>query len=137
MPSVDVTDFATLQRPPSPNTWLVAPNGLVPDAPDEIAPVFDVSAERLAAVWSEVLREQPRTAVVVVTGDGLGIEAEQRSRVFRFVDRVSVRILPLPGGRATFAAFSRSLVGYYDFGVNRSRLRAWIGEVRARLTKPA
>ena len=125
------TDFDRLSRPDSPNHWLVAPA----DADqalhaDDIAPVFDMPASRLAATWQQVVREQPRTQVIAVSADGLQVEAEQRSALFGFVDSISFRALPLDGERATFIAYSRSQVGYWDFTVNRRRLQAWVAALR-------
>jgi uncharacterized protein (DUF1499 family) len=63
----------------------------------------------------------------------LQIEAEQRSAVFGFVDRISARFVPLGADRSTLIAYSRSEVGYWDLGVNRSRLRDWLAMLPAKL----
>jgi uncharacterized protein (DUF1499 family) len=127
------TDFGTLQPPDSPNHWLIAPSDFGPAHPDEAAPVFDVPADRLAQAWILVVEAQPRTDVVGVSDDGLQIEAEQRSAVFGFVDRISARFVPLGADRSTLIAYSRSEVGYWDLGVNRSRLRDWLAMLPAKL----
>ena len=125
------TDFDRLDRPGSPNTWLIAPaasvDSLRADAP---APEFGIPAVRLAERWVEVLRQQPRTVIVGISDDRLRVEAEQRSAVFRFVDRISFRAVPLGPDRSTFFAYSRSQLGYWDLGVNRRRLDDWIGALR-------
>lgn len=126
------TDFDTLQPPDSPNNWLVAPADFAPSHPDETAPVFDVPAERLARAWVLVVKEQPRTNVAV-SEDGLRVEAEQRSAVFGFVDRISARFVPLGPDRSTLIAYSRSEVGYWDLGVNRGRLQDWLSILPAKL----
>jgi len=126
------TDFDTLQPPDSPNTWLVAPADFRPADPDETAPVFDVPAERLARAWVLVVRQQPRTNVAV-SDDGLQVEAEQRSAVFGFVDRISARFVTLSPDRSTLIAYSRSEVGYWDLGVNRRRLQDWLALLPAKL----
>jgi uncharacterized protein (DUF1499 family) len=126
-------DFDTLSPPDSPNNWLIAPSDFTAAHPDETAPIFDVPAERLARTWMGVLQQQPRTTVVAVSKDGLQIEAEQRSAVFGFVDRISARFVPLDPDRSTVIAYSRSEVGYWDLGVNRSRLREWLAMLPAKL----
>jgi uncharacterized protein (DUF1499 family) len=131
---IGLTDFDTLQPPDSPNNWLVAPSDFGPARPDETAPVFDVSAERLAQAWIRIVDEQPRTDIVGVSDDGLRIEAEQRSAVFGFADRISARFVPLDPDHSTLVAYSRSEVGYWDFGVNRSRLRDWLSMLPAKLS---
>jgi uncharacterized protein (DUF1499 family) len=126
-------DFDTLSPPDSPNNWLVAPLDFAPAPPDETAPIFTVPAERLARTWMRVVRQQPRTTVVAVSKDGLQIEAEQRSAVFGFADRISVRFVPLDPDRSTLIAYSRSEVGYWDLGVNRRRLQDWLSALKAKM----
>jgi hypothetical protein len=126
-------NFGSLVPPDSPNTWLVAPTGFGPARPDETAPTLDVPPQRLAAIWLQIVREQPRTRVLGISEDSLQIEAAQRSAVFGFTDRISVRVLPVDRGRSTFVAYSRAQVGYWDFGVNRRRLRAWLSALQTRV----
>jgi uncharacterized protein (DUF1499 family) len=121
-----MTDFATLQPPDKPNNWLIAPSDFSGiGAVDETAPVFDVAAPVLAEAWRITIEAEPRTTILAVSDDDLRIEAQQKSAVFGFVDRVSVQVIPLDDGRSTFAAYSTSLVGYWDMGANRSRLQEW------------
>lgn len=125
------TDFETLQPPTSPNHWLVAP----PDTAfagkvDATAPTFAVPAERLVEAWTGVVRKQPRVRFLGTSADGLQVEAEQRSALIGFVDRISFRAVPLAAEQSTFYAYSRSEVGYWDLGVNRSRLARWLAELR-------
>jgi len=126
-------DFDNLQRPGSPNTWLVAPGGYGDLQADVTSPVFSVSANALAAAWQSVIAAKPRVTVTSVTADGLHIEAQQRSAVFGFVDDISFRAIPLVGGRSTFIAYSRSRVGYWDLGANRKRLTDWVTSLQQQL----
>jgi uncharacterized protein (DUF1499 family) len=118
-------DFQNIKRPRSRNHWLVAPEARS-DA-DQVAPRFALSPEQLTEHWHEVVSNQPRTRVTSVSDDRLRIEAEQRSALFRFVDVISFQAIEDGDGHATFFAFSRSLSGYWDLGVNRKRLRHWVG----------
>ncbi len=123
---VTFTDFSSLLPPDSPNNWLVAPADFSGAAkPDETAPVFDLPAGAIADAWRATIRSRPRATILASSEDGLRIEAEQKSAVFGFVDRISVRVLPLDAERSTFTAYSTSRVGYWDMGVNRGRLREW------------
>lgn len=125
------TDFDRLDRPSSPNTWLVAPAESVHSLhADAAAPEFEYRAVRLTEDWIRVLEQQPRTEIIAVSDDGLQVEAEQRSAVFRFVDRISFRAVPLGPGRSTFFAYSRSELGYWDLGVNRRRLDDWLAALQ-------
>lgn len=130
----EFTDFATLEPPSSPNAWLIAPADSVGGEPDEPAPVFPVPAAALAKEWTVIVEQQPRAKIRAVSADGLQVEAEQRSAVFGFVDRISVRFIPLDPERSTLAAYSRAQMGYWDFGVNRQRLHDWLMQLEEQTT---
>lgn len=130
-PAVALTDFSALVPPDKPNNWLVAPSDFSGAAPpDEIAPVLNVPADELADAWRATIESEPRTAILATSEDGLRLEAEHESAVFGFIDRISIQVVPLDADRSTFAAYSTSLVGYWDLGANRGRLRDWIADVR-------
>jgi uncharacterized protein (DUF1499 family) len=124
-----LTAFDALERPDSPNHWLVAPAAAGLEA-DAVAPLFAISATQLAQRWGDVLRQQPRTRIVAQSSDHLQIEAEQRSAWFGFVDRISFRAVPVDEETSTFFAYSRSLTGYWDMGVNRGRLTDWLEQLQ-------
>jgi uncharacterized protein (DUF1499 family) len=93
---------------------------------DQAAPVIALSANALTRKWADIVKVQPRTVLLGVSGDGLQVEAEQRSKLFRFVDAISFRAIPIEHSASTFIAYSRSHSGYWDMGVNRRRLVAWV-----------
>jgi len=73
-----------------------------------------------AKIWPAVLRvvaAMPRTAVITHTDHY--IQAECKSRIFRFVDELELFLKPESG---TVSVRSASQSGYYDFGVNRHRV---------------
>lgn len=76
------------------------------------------------AVLEDVLRARPRTEIVE-SGDGY-LRAEEKSRLFGFVDDVEFELQPK---RGTIAFRSASRVGYWDLGVNKRR----IAEIREAL----
>ena len=131
-PDLFLTDFDNLAVPTSPNTWLVAPAGFEPAKPDAAAPVFELPAKRLAQAWISVVESEPRTKILAVSEDGLQIEAEQRSAVFGFLVRICTMCVTLQPTRSTLVAYSRSRVGYWDFGVNRSRLQRWLAKLQVK-----
>jgi uncharacterized protein (DUF1499 family) len=124
------TDLATLSPPNSPNNWLVAPPDFASAKSDQTTPVFDQPPGQLAKSWIAVVEKQPRTTVLGISQDGLQVEAQQRSAVFGFTDRISARFVPVAPARSTLIAYSRSLVGYWDLGVNRNRLQRWLTDLK-------
>lgn len=123
----DLTDFASLQRPSSPNSWLIVSPGLGKQvAADAEVPAYQMTPRQLAAAWQTVVETQPRTRILAVSDNGLQIEAVQRSALFGFIDRISFQAVPIDEDSAGLLVYSRSNVGYWDMGVNRRRLSAWI-----------
>jgi uncharacterized protein (DUF1499 family) len=123
-------DFATLERPPSPNTYLACTEALCPAArSDEAAPVFAASVEAVRTALQQV-------APGIAFSDGpQGVKGHYVAvtRVMRFKDDVDVLLAPQPDGGTQVAIYSRSRVGYSDLGANGKRVRALIAALRARL----
>ncbi|MDX1485006.1 MAG: DUF1499 domain-containing protein [Alphaproteobacteria bacterium] len=115
--------FLGLARPPSPNSWLVAPEGF-PGEADEPAPVFAVPVDVLRRALEEAtaalgsVREVRREGELVCFVD--------ETPLLRFTDDICVQLIALGPARATLAAYSASRVGYWDLGTNRRRLRRWL-----------
>ena len=73
-----------------------------------------------AQIWPAVLRvvaALPRTTIITHTDHY--IQAECKSRLFRFVDDLELFLNPKTG---TVSVRSASRSGYYDFGANRKRV---------------
>jgi uncharacterized protein (DUF1499 family) len=87
---------------------------------------YCVSNQKLGMHLKELIDAMPRTTIV--ESDSRYLQVEVRSAVFGFVDDVEF-IFGNPPGVLHIRSASR--VGYWDFGVNRSRVE-WI---RKELTK--
>lgn len=119
-------DFATLEPPSSPNSFLMCPPGVCRrDAPDAESELVSTSPQALLREWLAIAEAAPRTTVKSVSPDGLGAVLEQKSRMFGFVDEIHVRAFDMDKGRAALAVYSFSHTGHYDFGVNEKRVRRW------------
>jgi uncharacterized protein (DUF1499 family) len=119
-------DFATLRRRSSPNDALVCPPGHCPSAkPDREAKIYDMPPDALTARLTLVALAEPDTHALPGQASGL-IRFVQYSRLMRFPDTIDVAVVPAGDGRSTLAIYSRSLVGYGDFGVNRARIERWL-----------
>jgi uncharacterized protein (DUF1499 family) len=120
-------EFASLERKPSPNQFLIAPDGATPHAkPDAGSPVFAVAPERLRDAFLAVAAEAPRTKLLNQSADGLRLSLVQRSAFLRFPDYIDVSILPADSDGSTIAIYSRSRFGYSDLGVNQRRVEEWM-----------
>jgi uncharacterized protein (DUF1499 family) len=128
-------DFATLVRPSSPNTYLVCPKDRCAAAPDEEGPIYAVPAAQLFERTRTLLAAEPRTEVVQDQPQILRLVLVQRSAFFRFPDTVTLQVFPLPDGGSALAVYSQSNYGYGDFGVNKDRVRAWIGLLDAQVAR--
>jgi hypothetical protein len=127
MPTHGRTDFATLKRPRSPNTYLLAPEGLCREAKtDGTAPVYDAPAAKLRSAFLSIIIAEPRVSHTLADEPGLYDDFVVRSAVLGFPDLVSVKFLDVGQGRSTLALYARAVYGRWDLGVNRTRTRAWL-----------
>jgi uncharacterized protein (DUF1499 family) len=135
--SADITgvDFTTLVRPSSPNTYLICPKDRCTAAPDEDGPTYAVPPAQLFERARTLLAAEPRTELVQDQPEALRLVLVQRSAFFRFPDTITLQVFPLPDGDATLAIYSQSNYGYGDFGVNKDRVRAWIGLIDAQIAR--
>jgi len=124
-------DFAALIPDTRPRRWLILPPGFVSAAePDAVSPVFACTPAALLSAVDAVALAEERT---VRMRDGGGqAEYVQRSKVFKFPDRITVEAMAAGGG-AALAAYSRAEIGQYDFKVNQRRLERWIAAIQAQL----
>lgn len=125
-------DFATLDRGAKPNTFLVLPEGFATTAiVDRASPVWPglAPADLLAAFKAAAL-DAPRTALEREAEAQL--ELVQRSALFRFPDYITAEAVAVDGG-AALCIFSRSKLGYSDFGVNAKRITAWLNALQSRV----
>ncbi len=118
-------DFAQLQRRGTPNEYLVCPTDVCRSAePDRPAPTFDIPVAQLQERLVALLATLPRTRILVDCDAHLVVE--QRSLIFRFPDYIDVRAIAIDASRSTIAIYSRSKIGFYDFGVNKRRVEGWL-----------
>jgi uncharacterized protein (DUF1499 family) len=130
---VPVIDFATLERGPVPNQYLLCPPSVCSTQADGVAPVYGVPVAKLQAVWDQMIAEQPRVQVLRRDITNQQIDYVQRTRLLRFPDLITVRFLPVDDTHATLAIYSRSVYGQGDFGVNRARVEEWLARLKARI----
>ena len=127
---MDSIAFKTLERPRSPNTYLLAPEGLCEKAePDDISGVFHVSTDlMLQAVLGLVAQEASWDLKADNVAQGM-LRFVSTSRLMRFKDDVNVLVLPADADgpslhhHCRLAIYSSSRVGHSDLGANRKRVK--------------
>jgi uncharacterized protein (DUF1499 family) len=127
-------DFATLVRPATPNSYLICPRDRCAAVRDEEGPVYAIPPAQLFARAHAALAAEPRTQLIREQPESLRLVLVQRSRLCRFPDTVTVQVFPLPNGGSTLAVYSRSNYGRSDLGVNRRRVRRWLGLIEAQVS---
>ncbi len=126
-------DWQSIEPDGRPNRWLMAPADSGITGADAVSPSFTVPPEALANDWVAVVEQQLRSRVLARSDDGLQVEAAQTSATFGFVDCISAQVFAEHEGGSTLAVYSRSTVGYWDFGVNRSRVESWVKALEERV----
>lgn len=130
----EALDFKHLKLKGSPNEYLVAPEDLCDDAvPHCPADIYDVPASELRDAIMHVVSHQPRVELRGMDEDAKAFEFVAYSSILGFKDFISVRVIPQGQARSTIAIYSRSKTGYYDFGVNRLRIEAWLEELEGEI----
>ena len=123
-------DLETLQRPTSPNTYLVCPRALTAAAVDREPPVYALPVAELERVWLAALAAEPRLREVASDPDRHRHLLVQRTPVLRFPDLIQVQFVAVPPDAATVCIYSRSVYGYSDLGQNRRRVEDWLARIR-------
>ena len=120
-------DFATLRRPRTPNSFLMAPDGFCPLAKADVtSAAYGNGAKKLRQEFLSVAIAQKRVTHSFADDAGLYDDLLVRSALFGFPDHVSIKFLNVNGGKSTLAIYSRSVYGRSDLGVNRARTLAWM-----------
>lgn len=130
---VPVVDFASLQRAPTPNQYLLCPAGMCTTETDGVAPIFDLPAPELQGAWEQMIAEEPRVQEAGRDLAFMQVDYVQRSRLLRFPDLITVRFVPVDDTHATLAIYSRSIYGQGDMGVNRARVEEWLAKLKAKV----
>ncbi|MEM6534131.1 MAG: DUF1499 domain-containing protein [Pseudomonadota bacterium] len=127
----DFVDFATLERPPKPNTYLLAPKGLCQAAkPDANSPVFEEAPAELFSKVQTLVGDTPRWGKVRSDEAGLKLAFVASTALLRFKDDIDIQVLPGDDGSgARIAIYSRSRIGHSDLGANRKRVAKFIHEL--------
>ena len=106
--------------------------GRTPEYPDLEPLTVALSPARVFEAALTVARTLPHWTVVKADPASGLIEAEARMPLWRFVDDVTIRVVPREGG-TTVSVRSASRVGRGDLGQNARNIRAFLGGLRRAL----
>lgn len=109
-----------------------AETGKTPEYPDLQLLTVALPPSRVFEAALAVARSLPRWTVVKADPATGVIEAEARTRLWRFVDDVTIRIAG-QGWRSTVSVLSASRVGKGDLGQNARNIRAFLDALRRAL----
>ncbi|PIQ42524.1 MAG: hypothetical protein COV52_10375 [Gammaproteobacteria bacterium CG11_big_fil_rev_8_21_14_0_20_46_22] len=120
--------FNTIAPPNSPNFCLVYSAKQKPGDRIIQPPVYDRNIHDVEKQWLAYISKQPRIKRLSVDKHQHHYRFEQRSAVFHFPDIIDIQFVSLGQKKTTVYFYSRSVYGYYDFGVNCKRLKRWLIE---------
>lgn len=125
---VDYARFAAdpLLVDPSENSnyVLMRPGGNI--APPE----FVMPADELVKAVDRTIMQTPGTRRVSVRGLADVRVYVTRSRIWKFPDVISVKVVDRGDSLSQLNIFSRSVYGGYDWGQNEARVIAWLEQLR-------
>ncbi|SNB65472.1 Protein of unknown function [Arboricoccus pini] len=126
-------DPTTVERSSTPNDYLACLASACQAEVDVPTQIFVAPATKLFQAWRDVIAAQPRTVIRNVDEKRLLLSAEESSPVFGLVDELALKVIPVSETTSTFALYSRSRSGFFDFGANKSRVADLIVDVRRHL----
>ena len=129
-------DFKNLMLNPKPNQFLVCPADYCSATPHMISPTFPVSADVLRRHWMALIKTQPRIEPGHSDDKAMQYDFIQRSSLIRYPDTITVKFIAKDENTSTLAIYSRSHYGKSDFGVNESRITAWLAALSEKLPGP-
>jgi len=122
-------DLLTIERSDSPNDALACPPRLCRAEADFESPIFRTTKTELINQARKVIKAEPRTKLIGSSSTLDQLVFVQRSQLFGFPDTIWVQGSEVDL-RASLIIYSRSNYGYWDLGVNRTRIRNWLDKLK-------
>ncbi len=94
------------------------------------SPTFNEPATQLKQRWQVMLQKQPRVKLLKQDETKQQYQYVQRSKWFRFPDLIDVKFVSLDNNQSTLYAYSRSIYGHSDLGVNCKRMKHWLAGLK-------
>ncbi|MEM1201543.1 MAG: DUF1499 domain-containing protein [Pseudomonadota bacterium] len=126
-------DFTKNILTSKPNQYLVCPAEHCGDEPQMVSPVYQISRDEALHVWDTMMAGKTQFQRLNGSDKLDRRQYEERSKLMRFPDRISVQFLELSPATSGVAIYSRSKYGHSDLGVNEARVVQLMADFRANL----
>ncbi len=123
-------DFRKALLTSTPNQYLMCPALHCKDEAHMTSPTFQVSQADLERMWDEMMAKRADFVRLNIDAAPGRRHYQQRTRLMRFPDRVTVEFLAPDPATSSLAIYSRSKYGYSDRGVNEARVRRLVDELK-------
>ena len=122
-------DPQVVEKSSRPNQYLMR------DGQDVDSMILDLALTDLAEKIEKLTLLQP--SVTVLAGSAVigHVTYEQRSKFMAFPDYITVKIVSEDDGKSRLIIYSRSRFGYFDLGVNRTRIKAWTAALQSPIAR--
>lgn len=122
-------NLQNLTLPKTQNYYLMCPQNYCNVTPNENPPVFPVSADDLFNAWNLMMTQEKYVSVLDSVPSRGQYDYIARSYILDFPDIVTVQFIAVSDTSSTLAVYSRSIYGFYDFGMNKKRLQQWMQQL--------
>lgn len=123
-------NFQQMTLPKTKNYYLVCPAKYCNVTPNEISPVYPVSAEDLYNAFNQIISHESRVNFVYTIPEQGQFQLVQKSFILSFPDDIAVQFIALSENTSSLAIYSKSRYGFYDFGANKRRVTQWLEQLK-------
>lgn len=122
-------NLQNITLPKFPNYYLICPQNYCNVTPNEVSSTYPISADDLFNAWNFMMTQQRYVTVLDSVPSRGQYDYITKDFILDFPDEVTVQFIALTDSTSTLAVYSRSMYGFYDFGLNKKRLHTWLNEL--------
>ncbi len=104
-----------------PNFYLICPK-VICGVDGNTSPIYKLNSNTLYHATLDIIQKKEKTTITYQNNKKYQLIFIQKTRFFRFPDYIDIQIFPVGNNESTIAIFSRAKYGFYDFGINKSRV---------------
>ena len=126
-------DFKNLENTKRYNSYILCPKDYCKNLlPNKLSPKYKISMLELKSILIRTIYNSKRVKFVRYQKNHY--QFIQKSKIFRFPDIIDVEFIAIDAELSAIAIYSRSIYGYYDFNVNKNRIRMWIEGISKKIS---